>query len=230
MNSTLPHQKGVKPEPASIAQLTKLNQLVTEQKPTSEKMQEALRLVPDLFQAELKSVNRYDLCKLIKRPLPFKVCGEEAKLDIDYDRPWYPMLVHLHEQQIITRGQLDIFCDSIKKQERFASKSRPIGRRYSNFFVVGCCNETTLKSFDLQPANLIEFLHYPNDNYSRCRIDSTHSNAVAGKCGSGWFWYSLNEIGRVKSVFDAFPSDRSYNEIFRYGELKFPTLVRRISR
>lgn len=222
MNATL--HKNTEPAPASIAQMAKINTLIAAQNPTMEQMQQACRFIPDLLKADLSKVNRYDFCRHIGRELPFKIhTVSETELQIQYGS-FYPKLIELYTRKIITnKGWLETLAEKIREQTEFFPKLS--GTKTDMFFVVGCCNVEKLESFDLQPANLYEFLVY--ESWVRQISPLPH---VAGKCGYGWLWYTMSPKGVLERVFDAFPGDRSYDEIFRYGERDMPTLVRRIAK
>ena len=93
MNAALKSTTAKKVRPASIGQLAKLNQLVVDQEPTSKQLQEAMRFVPDLLNADLAKVNRFDLCRLLGRKLPFRVCTYEYEYASGYDKPVVSMLL-----------------------------------------------------------------------------------------------------------------------------------------
>lgn len=234
MKATLPVQADSS-GPATIAQLAKLGQLVADQNPTRDRMQRALGLIPDMLRADIAKVNRYDLCRLVGRELPFEILSEEFDLGVCYGKPIAPRLAWFRHHGLVLESRL---FDHMSKIIVDSDCGRHESSGTRRFFVVGCCNESVLSSFDLQPANLDEFFESWNDI---CQHGVSQRglkiSSVSARHGSCWLRYDYKEepLKRLPKLRVIHPDDdrQLYEEEYDGSPLhgskcNRPTLVRRV--
>jgi len=219
MNATLQSTPTEKIEPATIAQLAKLNQLVSDQKPSSDRMQQAMRLIPDLLKADLSKVNRYDLCRLIGRELPFQVKSYECEQWVDYDKSLAPLLYEL-------AGGSEKVIEVIEQLKSLKIPQK--GKANHQFFIVESYPRH-LEGFDLVVANPWELLQSQKIMKKFMEHIYCHQGDLLRE--ELYVWGNYSEYPSVdghfalryshsKGIFyDFFYPDisRKYDETFRYG-------------
>jgi hypothetical protein len=194
-------------------------------------MQRAMRLIPDLLKADLGKVSRYDLCRLVGRELPFEVLGEEFTQDLEYGTPILPMLAWHYDNDLILHRNLFDHMSRIIMANDYDGRHQSFGTH--RFFMVGCCDESVLKSFDLRPANLDE-LFASRENIAWQKVKVSSLSARHGNC---WLRYeyvreSIRTYSRLRIV-DPCDDRRLYEEEYDGSPLhgskcNTPTLVRRV--